>query len=129
MRGAHAPGSIAVEVFVKGYVVLEVLIRLEARVERVYLAKALVVVEKNPPQAMRKFRRYLIDGKVGARARGTLDLEIVTVIVVEFLQRLNDEEIDGKPDGAAPVGVAAKQAGAGLGRLVVQGKRFSMRPK
>jgi hypothetical protein len=32
------------------------------------------------------------------------------MIVMELLEALNQEVIDGEPDGAAPVGVAAKEA-------------------
>src|ERR1700761_7314419 len=48
---------------------------------------------------------------------------------MKLLQRLNDEEVHGKPYGPAPVRVAAEQARARLGRFVVQGKRLSVRPK
>ena len=39
-------------------------------------------------------------------------------MVVAF-QRLDQQVVDGKPDRAAPVGIAAEQAGGGLARLVI----------
>ena len=38
---------------------------------------------------------------------------------MEFLQRLDDQIVDGEPDRPSPVGVAAEQAGAGFRRLVI----------
>jgi hypothetical protein len=41
---------------------------------------------------------------------------------MELLQRLNQEEIHRKPDGAAPVGVATEDPGVRFRRLVVHRK-------
>src|SRR6516165_7210050 len=38
--------------------------------------------------------------------------------MVELLKRLNEEKVDRHPDGTAPVGVTAEDAGGGFGRLV-----------
>ena len=46
-----------------------------------------------------------------ARAGRALDLEVVAVVVVELLQRLDQQVVDREPDRAAPVGVAAEQPG------------------
>ena len=47
-----------------------------------------------------------------ARAGGALDFEIVAQVVVELLQRLDQQIIHRKPDRPAPVRIAAEQARA-----------------
>src|SRR5229473_2762609 len=47
-----------------------------------------------------------------------LDLEIRPKIVMEFLQRLDQQVVYREPNGAAPVGIAAKHSGRGFARLV-----------
>ena len=54
-----------------------------------------------------------------AGAGGALDLQAVAVEVMVALQRLDQQVVDRKPDRAAPVGVAAEEAGGGLAGLVV----------
>lgn len=49
-----------------------------------------------------------------SRAGGILDLEGIPVEVMISFQRLNDEEISGKPNGSTPVRVATKHVGGGL---------------
>ena len=46
---------------------------------------------------------------VTARAGRALDFEIISVIMVKFLQGFDQQIIDGKPDGAAPIRIAAEQ--------------------
>src|SRR5437667_4788235 len=38
--------------------------------------------------------------------------------MMDLLERLDSEKVDGEPDRASPVGITAKQAGGRLGRLV-----------
>src|SRR5438552_2085117 len=52
-------------------------------------------------------------------ARGAGHLEAVAVEVIELLERLDQEVVDGKPHRPAPVGVAAEEPARRLGRLVV----------
>ena len=49
--------------------------------------------------------------------------EVVAVVVVELLERLDQQVVDREPDRAAPVRVAAEQSRPRLGRLVVDGAR------
>src|SRR5262249_44801241 len=53
------------------------------------------------------------------RARWTFDLVAVAEEEMKFLERFNEQKIYREPDRSAPVGVAAKQAGARLRRLVI----------
>ena len=44
------------------------------------------------------------------RSCGKLHFQGVAVVVVEFLQRFDDQEVDRKPDRPAPVRVASEKA-------------------
>ena len=59
---------------------------------------------------------HLLDGEIRAGSRRALHLEIVAVVVMEFLQRFDDQEIDREPDRSAPVGIAAEVPRFGFGR-------------
>ena len=50
--------------------------------------------------------------------RRALDAEVLAEVVMELLQRLDDEEVDREPDRPAPVRVAAEQAAGRLAWLV-----------
>src|SRR5262249_15739056 len=66
------------------------------------------VQEEDLHEPTRNFSGDLPERHHLSRARRAFDLETVAEIVVELLQRLDEQEIDRKPDRAAPVGVAAK---------------------
>src|SRR5258708_4853452 len=50
--------------------------------------------------------------------RRALDLEVVAVVVMKLLQRLDDEVVRRHPDGPAPIRVAAEKAALGFGRSI-----------
>ena len=85
-------------------------------------AVAVGVLQENARQAARQLGRDLLDGEVLARSGRAFHLEIVAVVMVELLQGFDDEEIDGEPDGPAPVGIAAELAAVGFRRLVAHGQ-------
>ena len=51
----------------------------------------------------------LIDGHEFSRTGRAFDFEIIAVVVMKFLQRLDEQEIHRHPDRPAPVGIAAKK--------------------
>ena len=53
------------------------------------------------------------------RAGRAFDLEVVAEVVMELLQRFDQQEVHREPDRPAPVGIAAEQSGARIRRLVV----------
>src|ERR1700674_1090804 len=53
------------------------------------------------------------------RAGRAFDFEIFAIIVVKLLQRFDQEIVQRKPDGAAPVRIAAKESAGGLCRFVI----------
>src|SRR5688572_31262528 len=60
------------------------------------------------------FRSDLVDRAQPAGAGRALHAEVVAVVVMKLLQRLDDEVVHREPDRAAPVRVAAEQAGVRL---------------
>src|SRR3712207_3950153 len=76
------------------------------------------IPQENAGQAAGYFPGHLRNGQVLARTGGAFNLKIVAVVVVEALQRFDEQVIDREPDRAAPVGVAAEQAGIRFSRLV-----------
>ena len=116
MAGAEAGAGVAVEVLVERA-------RDRASADRVW--NSVVVAEDRPPARSRRAGRCAISRRESssatssqrqhlARAGRALDLEVVAEIVVELLQRLDQQEVDREPDRAAPVRVAAEEAGRRL---------------
>ena len=70
-------------------------------------------------QPVRELHGDLPQREHRARARRKLDPEVVAQIIVELLQRFDQQVVERKPDWAAPVGIAAEEAAGGLGRFVV----------
>jgi hypothetical protein len=62
---------------------------------------------------------HLLEREHPSRTRGTLHGVARSQVVVELLQRLDEQEVDWKPNRAPPVRVGAKNAGAGLSWLVI----------
>src|SRR5215472_10280693 len=118
MRRADPPAGVAVEVLVEVDVVAELAVALQLRIQRVDLAFARRVLQKDSCEPVRQLLRDLIDREKPSRAGRTLDLEAVPVIVVKLLKRLDDQEVDRKPHGAAPIGVASEDPRSRLARLV-----------
>src|SRR5882724_708237 len=54
-----------------------------------------------------------------AGARWEFHRKTITIKVVKLLERLNKQEIDGEPNGPAPIGIAAEQARARFRRFIV----------
>src|SRR5271165_2705018 len=80
---------------------------------------AILVPQKWPRQAPRDQGGGVPQGHELARTGGALHFEVVAKIVMELLQRLNQQEIDREPDRPAPVGVAAKQSSGRFAGLII----------
>jgi hypothetical protein len=78
-----------------------------------------LVAQEGPRQTRRELVRDLLQVEAPARAGRELDLEVVAVEVVVALERFDDQEVDREPHRAAPVRVAAEQAGVRLGGRVL----------
>ena len=75
---------------------------------------ALIVPQENPSQAALQFQTDLPQIQPLPRPGRTFDGEIIAEKVMKLLKRLNDQEVDRKPDWPPPIGIASKQTGPGL---------------
>lgn len=64
--------------------------------------------EIQPRQAASQFNSDIVDGQETAGASRPFDFEVVSVVVMELLEGLDDEEVQREPDGAAPIRIAAE---------------------
>src|SRR5271170_3227395 len=81
---------------------------------------AIRVEQKQAEQAAPELRSHLVKIRLPARSGRQLNRQVLPEEVVEVPQRLDREEVQRKPNWPAPVGVAAKEAAAGLSRFVVE---------
>src|SRR5690606_21537315 len=117
---------VTVEVFVEQDVVAEVRVALELFGAAVDGAESVGVAQEEMGQAPGEFGGGLAKVDPAAGAGGELDFEFVAEVMVVLLQRFDHEVVDRKPDRAAPVGVAAEQAGGGFGGLVINAVGFAV---
>src|ERR1700722_4455164 len=101
MRCADAPAGIAMKVLVERDAVLVVRIRLQLRLLTQHRPLAARVLQEDPRQAVRQFRGDLLNGEIVPRSGRTFHSEIVAVVMMKLLQRLDDEKIERKQDGSA----------------------------
>src|SRR5262249_14867195 len=111
---AETPPGVAVEVLVKEYEILEVRVGREARRIPVARATSGLVAQEQRRQARADRPRHLAQREALSGSGRILDREAVAIEVVVALERLHQEEVEREPDRAAPVGVAAEQAGPRL---------------
>src|SRR5215475_12999737 len=112
MAGAEAGPVVAVEIFVEQDEVFPVRIGPEDLEPSVHGAPAVGSGEEDADQAAREVGGDVPQGHEAPGPGGVLDLELAPEEGVEALERLDDEEVHGKPDGPPPVRVAAEQPGA-----------------
>src|ERR1700756_5302495 len=108
MTRAHAETGVAVEVLVKKNQVAPMRIHLELLQVAEYRSVALLVTKKDVCHPARQLTRHDPQRLHVSRSSRELDFEIVTQIVVEFLQRFDQEKIHREPDRAAPVRIASE---------------------
>src|SRR5262249_30528245 len=110
MARAEPAARLAVEVLVEQQIVAPVGGLLEARVRVEYRPAAIGRTPEDADEALRQQVSDRAQRQQLARTSRALHQEVVAVVAVVFLQRLDQQVIDREPDRAAPVGVAAKYA-------------------
>ena len=85
----------------------------------IYGAGAIFGTKEDSRETPGNFRRGLPQRCLFPRAGRKFDLELISIEVMEFLQRFQQKEINRKPDRSTPVGISSKQSRAGFRRLVV----------
>src|SRR4051812_19024608 len=89
VRSAHPAPGIAVKILVEQDVIAEVWITRELRVIVKHRTFALFILQKNSREPARQFVRDFFDGDEVSRSVRTFDLEVITVVVMELLQRFD----------------------------------------
>ena len=118
MGRTDAAPVVAIEVLVERDTAAVVGIRLQLGGMAQHRAVAVFILQEDARQSARQLLGNLLDREQRAGARRAFDFEIVAVVVVEFLQRLDDQEIEREPDRSAPVGIAAEVPRVRLRRRV-----------
>jgi hypothetical protein len=118
MRGTETAAVVAVKILVKWEVVAKVRVCLELRVRAQTSSAPRLVAQEQPREPAAELVRNLEQVQVAPGAGGTLQLEIVAVVVVKFLERLDQKIIDRHPDRAAPVRVSPEKSRLGVTRGV-----------
>src|SRR5689334_17598095 len=98
MAGAHAGSGVAMEVLVKENQIMPVRVGLELFKISEYRPAALFILKKDAGHAARKLTRHLPQVHHGSRAGGKFYFEIRAQIVMELLQRLDQQVIYREPD-------------------------------
>src|SRR5438034_2623149 len=93
VRGADAATGVAMEVLMEEHAVLEVRIGGEFRMILERRAPAILVFEEEAGDSLNELVGRLVDRDEFSRAGRAFDFEIITVVVMEFLQRLDQEII------------------------------------
>ena len=126
VRCADAAAGVAVEVFAEQDQVLPVGIVGVPMFLTMAGAVAILVRQEEVHHAAGDVFRDLDKRLLLAAAGGILHLEGFTVDQVVALQRSDEQHVHGKPDGAAPVAVAAEHAAVALGGNVLYGELLSV---
>src|SRR6266571_3275653 len=121
MAGTDAAPAITVEVLVERDVIAPVRIVLKGHVGAKYSSATLLITQKDVREPPREFLRHLPQRQFLAGAGRAFYQEIVAIELLIFLERFDQQEIDGEPDRPAPVGIPPEGPGGRLARLVIHG--------
>ncbi len=114
MAGAQSGAVVAVEVFVKQNQVAPVRIVLKNFRSTGDGAAAVPISQKDMDQAARNLRSDLPEVGFAIRMRRTFHFEVFAIVVMKLLERLDKQIVHGKPNRAAPIGIAPEQASGGF---------------
>src|SRR2546425_3942748 len=119
VAGADTSTIIAMEIFMKEDELPPMRIALEDFDTTGHRAPTILPAQEDTREPPGYFRRDLPQVGFPLRMSRALDLEILAIVVVELLQRLDEQIVHRKPDRPAPVGIAAEQTRGGFGGLVI----------
>lgn len=114
MTCTQSSAIIPMEEFVEVNVILEMGVSVKLGVTTVHCPSTMLVPGEDMDKAMLNFFCRTGEGHVVPAPCRTLDSEAIAIILVEPLERLDEQKVDGEPDGASPVGVTTKHAGTGV---------------
>src|ERR1700730_2437166 len=119
MTRANSGTVVAVKVFVKQHQIFPVRIILEKLHPAGRRPPAIFAAQEDPNQPPRYLSGHMPQVKFAARACRKLHLEVLTVIVMKLLQRLDEQKIHRKPNRAPPIRIAAEHTRARFRRLII----------
>ena len=108
--GAEPFAGAPMKIFMEEDIVMEMGIGLKFGAISENRAVPLGIVFKNTHKTLRNLCSNIPQVHKVSRASGTLNFEVVAIVVVVFLERLDQKHIQGKPDRTAPIGVPSKKA-------------------
>ena len=121
MACTDAGAIVAMKVFVEKKQVAPVRIRLKFLCTAVHCTASILVALIDSCHPVDNLLAHFKQVHLHSRAGGALYLELIAVVVMKLLQRLDQQKVHRKPDGTAPVRVAAFQFVNRLGGLVTDG--------
>ena len=124
MRGTNSLARVPMEVLVEENQVLKVRVLVHLHVPSVRRAVPVAVLGEDPDDPGLDLLGDVGEMHVVSAVRGALDLETVSVVLVETLERFDEEEVGREPDRASPVGVAAEHPGEGVPGPVADSELF-----
>src|SRR5712691_6760904 len=114
MAGPDSGPGITVEVFVKEHQIAPMWVRLKLLQFSEHRPAALLILKEYARHTARQFSRHFPQGHHLSRPGRELDLELVPEVVMELLERLDQQVVHREPDRSTPVGVPAEQSGRGF---------------
>src|ERR1035438_6270103 len=111
VTGTNAGPIVSVKKFVEQNQVLPVRIGVEDVGSACDGTAAVLARRKNAHKATGDFRSHLPQIAFSSGMGGAFHFEIFAEIMVEFLQRFDQQIVPRKPDRSAPIRIAAEQAG------------------
>src|SRR6266568_1023864 len=106
VTGPNPCTVIAVEVFVEQQQIAPVRIVLEFLYTTMNWPATGFIPQENVGQAAGKFRCYFIQREQLARACRKLHFQLVSIEVVEYFERLDNQVVEWEPDRPSPVGIS-----------------------
>lgn len=119
MAGSESRTVVTVEELIEQDMLAEIRIGLEFFRVAKHRAASFFVFQENTRKPTRYLLRNFPQIHHNAGTSRTLDLQIVAVIMMEFLQRFDQKVVDGKPNRPSPVRIAAEKAACRLGWFVI----------
>lgn len=118
MACAEAGAVVAIEIFVEQDVVTPVGVLLKLRGAAVDGASSRAIFQENAMQPVIDFAGDFVESHLAAGTGGAFDFKGVAEICVVVEKSADDQAVDGRPDWAAPIGIATEHAGVRFRGLV-----------
>ena len=103
MTGAHASAIVAIEILVEQDQITPVRIVLEQGHIAIERTTAIAAAAEQIDEAVLKLERGIPEGDPATGAGGKFDLEGIALVMTEFLQCFDQQEVDRHPDRTPPV--------------------------